>query len=107
MVEKFEDVITDIHLDVLTGGVGSMVEAATQRIESEAKEIIRDMLAEVTRLLDELAEKITASNGETAAIREAIAPIIDQLDDLIAPLEGLLDAVKSVAGVFGAVASIF
>jgi DNA repair exonuclease SbcCD ATPase subunit len=107
LIEIFEDLVTDIHLDVLTGGVEAMLEAATQKIESEAKEILHEMLGEVTNLLEELAEKITDSSGETAEIRDAIAPLIDQIDDMLAPLDSLIDAVKSVTGVFGSIASIF
>ena len=65
------------------------------------------MLAKVTDLLEELTAKITDANGETAAIRSVISPVIDEIDDLVAPLESLLDAVKSVANVFSAVTSIF
>ncbi len=106
-VERFEDAVTDIHLNVLTRGVDGMVEAAVNALESEAKEMIRELLSKISDMLKELTDKLTNADGETKAIREAISPLIDELDNLIKPLESLVDAAKAVGSVFGTVASIF
>lgn len=107
LIEDFEDLVTDLHLNVLTSGVDGMVETAVQKIENEAKTLIRETIGKVTEMSAELTDKITNAEGDTKLIREAIDPLIDDLDSLVSPLEGLLDAVRSVAGVFGSVASIF
>ena len=106
-VEKFEDSLTDMHLDVLAGGVENLSTAISQKLENAAKEQIRGALGEATRLLNDVAEKITGSESDTAAVRNAIRPIINEIDDLISPLESLIDAVKAVAGVFSSITSIF
>lgn len=107
LVESLEEQLTDLHLDVLNGGVDAVLQTVQETVESTLQSIIDELLDVVRSGIDEVIGSLEESDRESAAVREAIEPIIDQVEEFIEPLQDLIGGVKRVADLFSSVTSIF
>jgi hypothetical protein len=70
-------------------------------VSEELKQLLESAMGHVKETLDNLAEGIFESKEGQGGARELLEPIFNQIEGLIEPVEGVIDAVKSAASMVG------
>lgn len=88
------------HADI-TGAVTHLMSQGREVVEDQIKSVIGDLTDAVGREIDSVSDAIHKSGGENQLVREALKPVFDVIDGLIAPIEDTIGNVRSVASAVG------
>jgi chromosome segregation ATPase len=83
------------------GKLHEVMEHARESLETQAKQVISNLVDKVAQELDQVSDHIHQAGQSSAIPREAMKPIIDGIEQLIKPVEETVSNVKSVAAAVG------
>lgn len=88
------------HEDV-AGAVTGLMTQGREALEEGVKAVVSDLTDAVGREIDSVTDAMHKAGGDNEAVREALKPVFDVIDGLIAPLEETIGNVRSVASAVG------
>lgn len=107
LVTSFEDRLTDLHLDVLTKGIDDIANLAQGDIEETLRSMLDEVKQAVADALQQILDLYAEADEENSLIREALEPLLDEIEEVFNPVEAMIEPIKQVADGFSAVANIF
>jgi chromosome segregation ATPase len=81
--------------------VHDLMAQSREKLEQHAKQVISNLVDKVAHELDEVMAHIHQAGENSTLPREAMKPILDEIESLIKPVEQTIDSVKSVAAAVG------
>lgn len=100
--QLFGSNVDEILKNVVQKGVDDMIDQMKQSVETQLKALVDEATQDVIEAIDGLVERVTGANKSSQEGRGELEQLFGQLDVFMAPVKGVIDAVKSVAESVGA-----
>lgn len=97
---SFEEKLNFLNTDLIEQELESMITQVRNVIETELQELINAAIAKVLEMIESIAEKINDANSTTLAGRQEMEPLVEQMRDMLEPLQAVIDKIKDIAAGF-------
>jgi ElaB/YqjD/DUF883 family membrane-anchored ribosome-binding protein len=100
--QQFDSQVNDILQNVVQKGADDMIDGLKEQLETPLKHLVDEATHDIVEAIDGLVQKVTGAHKSSQEGRGELDPLFSQLDKFMAPVKGVIDAVKSVAESVGA-----
>lgn len=100
--QQFDSHVDDILKNVVQKGADEVMDQMKEVFENQLKALVDEATQEIVDAIDNLVHTVTGAKKSSGEGRGELEPLFGQLDAFMAPVKGVIDAVKSVAESVGA-----